>query len=123
MISGMLFRENCVVTNEGVHIKDLRVINRDLKDMVLIDNAAYSFGYVISKYTIYRYQIENGIPIIPFYENKNDTELNTLLQYLKKQVLPARDVRDVVKATFQFGRFNEFLNYHSAAEKIFGASK
>lgn len=44
MISGMLFRENCVVTGEGVHIKDLRVINRDLKDMVLIDNAAYSFG-------------------------------------------------------------------------------
>ena len=84
MISGMLFRENCVVTNEGVHIKDLRVINRDLKDMVLVDNAAYSFGYVI-KYTTYiRYQIENGIPIIPFYENKNDSELNTLLQYLKK---------------------------------------
>jgi len=45
-ISGRLFRENCVTTDEGVYIKDLRVIsNRNLSDMVLIDNAAYSFGF------------------------------------------------------------------------------
>jgi len=51
------------MTEEGVHIKDLRVIgNRDLKDLVIVDNAAYSFGY----------QIDNGVPIIPFYDNKND---------------------------------------------------
>lgn len=31
-------------TEEGAYIKDLRVIgNRSLTDMVLIDNAAYSF--------------------------------------------------------------------------------
>jgi len=35
-----------VETNEGIFIKDLRVIaNRDLKDILLVDNAAYSFGY------------------------------------------------------------------------------
>jgi CTD small phosphatase-like protein 2 len=56
-----LYREQCITTDEGVHIKDLRVLgNRDLKNIVLVDNAAYSFGY----------QLENGIPIIPFYENK-----------------------------------------------------
>ena len=45
-ISGRLFRENCVTTDEGVYIKDLRVIsNRNLSDMVLVDNAAYSFGF------------------------------------------------------------------------------
>jgi CTD small phosphatase-like protein 2 len=33
--------------------------------MVIVDNAAYSFGY----------QIANGIPIIPYYQDKNDTEL------------------------------------------------
>lgn len=70
----MLFRDSCVVTEEGVHIKDLRVINRDLKDMVLVDNAAYSFGY----------QIDNGIPIIPYYDNKSDVELRDLLSYIKK---------------------------------------
>lgn len=32
---------------KSVHIKDLRVLcaDRNLKDVVLIDNAAYSFGY------------------------------------------------------------------------------
>lgn len=95
MISGVLFRDNCVVTAEGVHIKDLRVINRDLKEMVLVDNAAYSFGYYMTFYI--SYQIENGIPIIPFYDNKNDNELTSLLHYIKNQILPAKDVRDVVK--------------------------
>jgi CTD small phosphatase-like protein 2 len=30
-----------------------------------VDNAVYSFGY----------QLDNGIPIIPFYEDKRDEEL------------------------------------------------
>lgn len=38
-------------------VKDLRVINRNLSDMILIDNAAYSYSF----------QLDNGIPIIPFY--------------------------------------------------------
>jgi len=52
-----------VQTPEGVFIKDLRIFNnRNLEDILLVDNAAYSFGY----------QLENGVPIIPFYNNKND---------------------------------------------------
>jgi len=63
LVSHRLYREHCITTDEGVHIKDLRILkNRDLKNIVLIDNAAYSFGY----------QIDNGIPIIPYYENKMD---------------------------------------------------
>lgn len=45
-----------------MHVKDLRVMNRNLSDLVLIDNAAYSYAY----------QLDNGIPIIPYYEGKND---------------------------------------------------
>jgi CTD small phosphatase-like protein 2 len=46
-----------------VYVKDLRVIgNRNMNDMLLVDNAAYSFGF----------QLENGLPIIPFYDNKED---------------------------------------------------
>ena len=41
-----------------MYVKDLRVINRDLKDVVLIDNASYSFGF----------NINNGIAI---YDKKN----------------------------------------------------
>jgi len=46
LIHHRLFRDHCVTTEEGVHIKDLRILaDRDLKDVVLVDNAAYSFGF------------------------------------------------------------------------------
>jgi len=73
-ISYRLFRENCIQSDVGVYIKDLRVIkNRNLNDILLVDNAAYSFGF----------QIDNGIPIIPYYNDKSDCELLSLINYLK----------------------------------------
>ena len=72
LIQHRLYREHCHVTPEGMHVKDLRVINRDLSELVLIDNAAYSYAY----------QMDNGIPIIPYYEGKNDFELKALQVYL-----------------------------------------
>ena len=44
-----------------------------MEDMVLIDNAAYSVCF----------QIDHGIPIIPFYMPKEDNELKHLMEYLK----------------------------------------
>ncbi|MFN9904527.1 MAG: HAD family hydrolase [bacterium] len=44
-IQHRLFRDSCIQTPEGVYVKDLRVVNRDLKDMVIVDNAAYSFAF------------------------------------------------------------------------------
>lgn len=45
-----------------MYIKDLRIINRNLSEVVLVDNAAYSYAF----------QLENGIPILPYYEGTND---------------------------------------------------
>ena len=46
LIQFRMYRHHCVLTEDGNYIKDLRVIkNRDLKDLALIDNAAYSFGF------------------------------------------------------------------------------
>jgi CTD small phosphatase-like protein 2 len=54
-------------------VKDLRVIrNRELKDVVLVDNSVYSFAY----------QIDNGIPIISYYDDPRDEELVHLIGYL-----------------------------------------
>ena len=53
-------------TQNGFFIKDLRIIqNRELKDIVIVDNLVHSFGL----------QITNGIPILEFLDNKNDKEL------------------------------------------------
>ena len=54
---------------KGHYIKDLRIIkNRNLKDMVIVDNLLTSFGF----------QLDNGIPILEFKDNENDTELKHL---------------------------------------------
>jgi CTD small phosphatase-like protein 2 len=53
-------------THNGFRIKDLRIIkNRDLKNVILVDNLVHSFGF----------QIDNGIPILDFTNNKDDREL------------------------------------------------
>jgi CTD small phosphatase-like protein 2 len=100
-----LFRESCVVSEEGLHVKDLRVIgNRNLQDLILVDNAAYSFGM----------QLENGIPIIPFYDNKADQELRNLIPYLKF-LSSVKDLREVNKQTF---KLHHYLNYDEPEELL-----
>jgi hypothetical protein len=74
-----LYRHNCVKLTgpEGqtIYIKDLRIIrNVPLENMIIIDNSVLSFAF----------HLENGIPILPFYSNKDDTEMETLRNYLGK---------------------------------------
>ena len=57
-----LFRDHCYQTPEGMYCKDLRVLNRELSQTVLVDNAAYSYAA----------QPDNGIPILPYYHGKTD---------------------------------------------------
>lgn len=62
-IMGVLSRSNCMETKNGFFIKDLRIIgNKLLKDMVIVDNLAHSFGF----------QIENGIPILEWHNDQAD---------------------------------------------------
>lgn len=80
-----LYRNNCVKTPFGM-VKDLRIIeNRDLKDIILIDNSCLSFAF----------NINNGVPILPFFDNENDEELKHLTYYLNRlQDQSIEDVRE-----------------------------
>ena len=72
-IKVVLSREDCHEILQNVYVKDLRIIkNRDPSRVFLIDNCAYSYGY----------QMDNGIPIVPYHEGKDDLELRYLEQYL-----------------------------------------
>lgn len=74
-ISMLLTRKNCVELETSIFVKDLRVLkNRRTEEVILIDNAAYSYGL----------QLDNGIPCIPFYDNPEDIELIKLEQYLER---------------------------------------
>lgn len=59
-------------TQDGFYVKDLRIINREMKNMILVDNAGYSFSF----------QVDNGIPILNYYQGREDRELLDLMGYL-----------------------------------------
>ena len=104
-IQHRLYREHCLPTS-GMNVKDLRIINRDMRSMVLVDNAAYS----------YVYQLDNAIPIIPYYSGKQDYELKALEKYLKS-LAEVEDVRETNYSTF---RLRDYYNYgnEEAAELV-----
>ncbi len=92
-----LYRDNCVLTKEGYYIKDLRILkNRDLKDVVIIDNSVFSFSF----------HIDNGIPIIPYYADKEDEEMLHLIYYLNC-LIGVEDVREQNKEAFELRKLQQ----------------
>ena len=67
-ISHRLYRQHCI-PSKGFFLKDLRLINRPLEHVAIVDNLSLSFLP----------QLTNGIPIVPFYNNSKDEELKDLL--------------------------------------------
>jgi Dullard-like phosphatase family protein len=73
-----LYRRNCLycnVKNDNLkfYVKDLSILDGvDLKDVVIVDNSLLSYAF----------QLNNGIPIMPYYNNKKDFELMLLAGYL-----------------------------------------
>jgi Dullard-like phosphatase family protein len=103
LIHQRFFRDNCINMN-GIYIKDLRIFaDRNLSDVVIVDNAAYSFAY----------QVDNGIPIISWHDDRDDREMLNLIDYLKSLV-EVEDIREVNFETFHLRTFyedymNEFI--------------
>jgi len=63
-----------MLTKNGFFIKDLRLIeNRQIKNVVLLDNYVHSFAF----------NIENGIPILEWKNEQDDDELLNMLGFLK----------------------------------------
>ena len=97
-----LTREHCTFLN-GIYIKELKKLNRNLNDLIILDNSplAYSFDN------------DNGLPIKAWYEDKNDNELEKvylLLEFLSK----VKDVRNFIK---KFVNNNE-INFDVSNEII-----
>jgi Dullard-like phosphatase family protein len=93
LIKFRLYRNNCINFNDAFTVKDLRIFkNVDLKKIVLLDNSMYSFAA----------QINNGILINSFINDKEDNELFNALNYLVNFILPAEDVREVNEQFYNF---------------------
>ena len=89
---------------QNIYIKDLKVINRNLKDMIIVDNNPES--YLMNK--------ENAIPILTWESDVNDTELLKLIPVLK-YLSNVDDVRNVINDIVD--RNNEVVDF-TAFNKI-----
>ena len=106
-ISHRLFRQHCIYSN-NFFIKDLSKINRPLNEMIIIDNNPIS--YVLNK--------DNGIPILSWYDDENDSELMKVLPFVE-YLANVDDVRDAIRKSVDGG----FVNYNVVNEMIKECSK
>ncbi len=68
-----------------------------MQDMLLVDNAAYSYAY----------QLRNGVPIFPYYHGQVDFELKMLEDYIMKFVF-CKDMREVNEGTFHLEQYRNY---------------
>jgi len=111
-----LYRSHCVlcVINEmKFYVKDLGILEDccDLKDVVLIDNSVLSFAY----------HLDNGIPISPFYDSKNDCELLDISNFLLKYA-DENDIRDRLREVYKLNEYLEIIKNYSSEDSFTGSS-
>lgn len=96
LIQARFYRDSCHSTIDRVHIKDLRIFDRPLEEMVIVDNASHSFGF----------QADNGIPMLPFFDDTDDREMIHLFHFLMS-IRNAPDLRVPLARTFQMCNVSE----------------
>lgn len=92
-----LYRENCVRYSNSIYLKDLRIVDRNLKNCIIVDNSPYAFAS----------QLDNGYPIIPFYDCQEDEEMKNLTEYLLK-IQSVEDVRVENRKKFKLKELTDF---------------
>ena len=97
-----LFRENCTIINTSF-VKDLKKLGRDLKDTIIVDNSP--IAYLLNN--------DNGLPILTWFDDRNDRELYKICPVLEFLSL-VPDVRDYIPRMV----VNNEISYNSAMNVI-----
>ena len=108
-----LYREHCCSFSNGFtnsFTKDLKKLDRDMKNLIIIDNNPKS--YILNK--------ENGVPIKTWVEDINDRELLRLIPYLiflsSEKI---EDVRPFLRqvnsgSILNYDKFDEIINKYKS---------
>ena len=102
-IKHRLYREQCTFIN-GLYIKDLKRLNRPLKDLIIVDNSPLAYAF----------NEENGLPIKTWYDDYTDTELNKILPLLiflsKVNDVRMHIINFVEENDIKYTEANDFIN-------------
>ena len=93
-----LYREHCIFIEPGIYIKDLTIFKqyKKLEDVIIVDNSLFSFAN----------QLNNGILVTSFFDDKNDSFLYNVKEYLD-MIKDVKDFREINKENFQFETYKE----------------
>ncbi|KAI8819615.1 HAD-like domain-containing protein, partial [Fimicolochytrium jonesii] len=72
VVKHRLFREACI-HHRGNYVKDLSMLGRDLKDVIILDNSPAS----------YIFHPTNAVPVSSWFNDPNDSELLELIPFLE----------------------------------------
>ena len=97
-----LYREHCTFIN-GIYIKDLKKCNRNLKDVIIVDNSPIA----------YTFDSDNGLPIKTWIKDPEDKELMKILPVLEF-LSKTKDVRVFINRFV----YNNKILYDEASEII-----
>lgn len=100
-------RKHCIKFGD-FYLKPLQVLNRDPKRTVIVDNSAICFCK----------DLASGVPIVSFFDNKQDLELLMLLGYLE-QLERAADVREFNKKHFKLHKYARQKDLKSLYDDLF----
>ena len=86
-----LYREHCVVYG-NFFIKDLIIFNKPLEKTIIVDNNLFSFSHYLN----------NGVLVTSFYNESDDLDLLSLIEFFKASIINTNDVRKEIASTFEF---------------------
>lgn len=85
LIQHRLYRDHCSDV-DGVFVKDLSLLNRPLHRLAILDNSPHA----------YLFHPENSIPILSWFDDARDNELQKLVPMLIRELSQANEVYDVL---------------------------
>ena len=111
-----LFREHCSLINT-TFVKDLKRLGRELKNIIIVDNSPLSYAF----------HPKNGIPILTWFEDKNDRELYEIIPILEF-LSNVPDVRDFIPKFVEdnkinYEKVNEFIKNYKVKEIYISENK
>ena len=95
-----LYRSNCIdvkLNGKDYYIKDMNIFEGfDIKNILIVDNSVMAFAY----------NLDNGIPILPYYDAEKDLEL-LFVAYYFESLYKCDDLRIINK---EYMKLDYYLN-------------